>query len=250
MTSDEETGIVQADIAEFENDTLAADSIETSASSLTNAKGKNFASLPIELLAKIKNALYQTAQKNAFPYASLINNLPNYAMLLIHAKIYDPEQSNINYRMKLKISENTTGSVLLEIIESTSKNEIRQTDLFEILNTPDILPVKTIKEIFPEIDYLSLYLSKNNFELYDTPYIFLLQADPDYRTFFAGVMVQARIDNSFAFDPQRKGNEYTFQAVRNVLTSERILAYANKIGEKKVLPYLQAVSEVGVVNSK
>ena len=127
----------------------------------------------------------------------------------------------------------------------------KESDLFQKIDTPEILTVKMICELFPEMNYLSEKLINHHRpSIYTNPYQLLLQSDPDYRTVLAGVMMQAESENLFKIVSNQKGDHTLLMTARGILTSERIIQYAEKIGEKNVIPYLRGVTKVGMLNKK
>ncbi len=272
--TDEQTGIVQADIAEFENDTLAADEIESSTNPVIP---QNHSSKLPELEKAIRMQFTKTYNSYMqMPGSQMNTNCPpnpseisptvfNDLVYSLKIRCIDTTNSNRVFYESTEMKKIHVIPILRELYgdfffttDIAQKAELNENDPNEIANFNKIYKVIMLRDKIPALENLfKLSTLQHSYILPLNPYINLLRMikgtngfeiglTGEEKEFLHGVFVEAEKDGKFS-DMQNTDIIATLDALKGFLYNiqlKHFIGYAEKVQEKKIERYWNLLLEL------
>ncbi len=237
----EETGIVQADIAEFDTNTAKPDTIDDI---LKEKDEKEVISIaPLKPLSKIRDAFIGLLEKNSEQVGKFYMDTCAYLPVIVNASFSKINNPGTSFRMLLQYTEDTNRDFLKKYLVQEFGDSITDTDYLDIFEKYKNNANKELYlALFPELQ--TFPIMNREIIMTENPYLFVLRAHVQRRAFYAGVLEQAEKEKLLEIRPLENASINTVTNAAKLLTTKRILQYAKKVGEKNVLQYLEEIPKI------
>ncbi len=246
--TDEETGIVQADIAEFEDNTQTPDRIEqiTADGKLTTNTQVSFSQDP---LRKVQDAIVQnitiTGRSELAKEAEKLGGLlPKLLSLSFH---YENDKALLTYSFPQNISVNDAlYAINAQYGELT--DYLLETDLFVNMGlkkgSSDLIPIQYFQHI-PELQFFFSNITNGIFNLTLNPYLYVLIKPSEVRSFLAGVidLAEPELYNNKNFSETTKTMLNISQLYQKI-SLRHIAQYGKNKGITQIEKYLYHIKDL------
>ncbi len=264
MTTDEETGIVQANVAEFEETALAADTVNSPVQGELDTSNKN-----TEKDKKHSENLYAITNAVIYQQSGFIEDtIPDKQKLLKSLallKNFIPQ----NFYLKLKQGQDFNERIeyvhpkMISLEDAKLLFQTQFSDTYEFLLKTDFgkayeltfesreegIDFSKIKNI-PEIRILFSHMNQTPLGTAN-PYLYLLTRPVRERAFLSGVIKKIDDRDKDKIYIDRNSVHASFDPVRNFyssITLTDLVSYAKDVDEKNIAQYIRAIKELSYLN--
>lgn len=243
MTTEEETGIVQANVAEFGSKNLSPDTLEDSLKEGKKEEEEVISAAPLRSLDRIRDAILGLLEKNMSDTAKFYTESCTYLPLIVKASFAKKSNSTSSFRILLNYTKDTNRDFLKKYLVHEWGNSVIDTNYLDIFEKNKSRSNEELYlALFPELRNIPIINTEVG--MIDNPYLFLLRAHVQRRAFYAGILEEAEKEKMLEIKSAQNGWTDTITHAAQVLTTNRILKYAKKVGEKNVVQYIEEIPEI------